>query len=406
MIATEHLSSVSAITFDFGNTLVPVGRADLAAVVEQMTAATIDRCGPFDPGLFRQAWDEERDRQFAEDVPELREVDLDRRMVRVLARLRGMPLPAAGERWDDLLAAGWSSPDEIAFAVGAYSDAFVAIVPHPATIRPMLERLASRYRLAILSNWPLAATIDAYAEAAGWTPYLVAIVVSQRVGVIKPDPRIFRAAELALDRPGPPDPPCRRRLGGRHHRGDRRRLARGLPARPAIRVASASLRPGRLGPARPGHRRPVRARGNPGRWPPRTGMIGGPRLDSLSMESRDRLTNIATLLAAGVAWIIVIIIVTTQDPRASGQAAFIGAIAIGAAVGLTLVPLLWLVTFSRHARIAYRGDWLRAFRRGAWVAFVVALFVLLRLENAFSLPIALFVLVIVGVAEATLSVDR
>jgi hypothetical protein len=85
---------------------------------------------------------------------------------------------------------------------------------------------------------------------------------------------------------------------------------------------------------------------------------------------------------------------------------FLGAIAIGAAIGLTIVPLLWLVVFSRHARIAYRGDWARAFRRGAWVAFVVALFVLLRVENAFSLPIALFVLVIVGVAEATLSVDR
>ncbi len=62
--------------------------------------------------------------------------------------------------------------------------------------------------------------------------------------------------------------------------------------------------------------------------------------------------------------------------------------------------------FSRHGRIAYRGDWMRAFRRGGWVAFAIALFVLLRLENAFSLPIALFVLVIVGVAEATLSVDR
>ena len=33
---------------------------------------------------------------------------------------------------------------------------------------------------------------------------------------------------------------------------------------------------------------------------------------------------------------------------------------------------------------------------------MITLFVLLRLENAFSLPIALFVLVIVGVAEATL----
>jgi hypothetical protein len=124
------------------------------------------------------------------------------------------------------------------------------------------------------------------------------------------------------------------------------------------------------------------------------------------MESRDRLINFATLLAAAAAWVAVLVIVTTQDPRASGQAAFTGAVIIGLAMGLTAVPLLWLAVFGRHARIAYRGDWIRAFRRGGWVAFAIALFVLLRLENAFSLPIALFVLVIVGVAEATLSVDR
>lgn len=124
------------------------------------------------------------------------------------------------------------------------------------------------------------------------------------------------------------------------------------------------------------------------------------------MESRDRLINIATLLGAGLAWVGVLVIVTTQDPRTSGQAVFSGAIMIGTAVGLTIVPLLWLAVFGRHGRIAYRGDWVRAFRRGGWVAFVIALFVLLRLENAFSLPIGLFVLVIVGVAEATLSVDR
>ena len=41
----------------------------------------------------------------------------------------------------------------------------------------LLARLAARYRLAILSNWPLAVTIDRYAEAAGWTPHLAAIVV-------------------------------------------------------------------------------------------------------------------------------------------------------------------------------------------------------------------------------------
>jgi hypothetical protein len=124
------------------------------------------------------------------------------------------------------------------------------------------------------------------------------------------------------------------------------------------------------------------------------------------MEPRDRLINFATLACAALAWVAVAVIVTTQDPRTTGQAGFIGAIMIGAAFGLTATPILWLLVFGRHARIAYRGDWTRAFRRGGWIAFATALFVLLRLENAFSLPIALFVLVIVGVAEATLSVDR
>ncbi|HEY7827668.1 MAG TPA: hypothetical protein VIB99_05510, partial [Candidatus Limnocylindrales bacterium] len=88
-----NLSRVSAITFDFGNTLVPVGRAELAAVVEEMTQVVVAACGPFDLAAFRAAWAEERDRQFTEDVPEGREVELDRRTVRVLARLRGMPRP-------------------------------------------------------------------------------------------------------------------------------------------------------------------------------------------------------------------------------------------------------------------------------------------------------------------------
>ena len=56
--------------------------------------------------------------------------------------------------------------------------------------------------------------------------------------------------------------------------------------------------------------------------------------------------------------------------------------------------------------MAYRGDWLRAIRRGAWVAVVVAVFVALRLQGAFQLPIALFVLTMVLIAETTLSVER
>ena len=68
---------------------------------------------------------------------------------------------------------------------------------------PLLARLAPSYRLAILSNWPLAATIDRYVEAAGWAPHLAAVVVSQRVGTIKPHPAIFAAARDALGDPVP-----------------------------------------------------------------------------------------------------------------------------------------------------------------------------------------------------------
>ncbi len=79
---------------------------------------------------------------------------------------------------------------------------------------------------------------------------------------------------------------------------------------------------------------------------------------------------------------------------------------MGLAVGLTCIPLFWLAVFGRHRRIAYRGDWIRAAGGAAGSAVVVAVFVVLRLQGAFSLPIALFILAMVAVAEATLSAER
>ncbi|HEY7935843.1 MAG TPA: HAD family hydrolase [Candidatus Limnocylindrales bacterium] len=202
MAGSERFPDLRAISFDFGNTLVPVGSPALAAVVEQMITTIVAELGGVDPAEFARTWAEERDRQFAEEVPRLREVDLDRRVVRVLARLRGMPAPPTSQAWDDVAAGRHSTPAEIGVAVDAYSRAFVALVPVPAEVGPLLERLADHFDLAILSNWPLASTIDAYLESAGWRPSLRAVVVSQRVGTIKPDPRIFRVTEAALGRKG------------------------------------------------------------------------------------------------------------------------------------------------------------------------------------------------------------
>jgi len=124
------------------------------------------------------------------------------------------------------------------------------------------------------------------------------------------------------------------------------------------------------------------------------------------MEALDRMTNLAFFAAAGVVWVLVALVVTTRDPKIDTGAGFIGALLMGLALGLTTVPLFWLAIFGRHRRIAYRGDWTRAIRRGTWVAIVVALFVILRLQQVFQPPIALFILALVVVAEATLSVER
>jgi HAD superfamily hydrolase (TIGR01509 family) len=201
---TGALDGVTAITFDFGNTLAPVGRAALRQVVERTADAVCGRWPDLERSAFLATWDEERERQFREEVPQFREVDLAQRLVRILARLRGhMPAPGPDERWDDAMASTLTDPADIAWAVDAYSGAFVDGLPPAPGVAGLLARLAATRDLAILSNWPLAATIDRYADAHGWTPHLRAIVVSQRVGTIKPHPAIFAAARSALGDPEP-----------------------------------------------------------------------------------------------------------------------------------------------------------------------------------------------------------
>jgi HAD superfamily hydrolase (TIGR01509 family) len=192
---------LEAITFDFGNTLVPVRHKDLRAVVDRTARLVVERCGPFPLDSFLAAWREERDRQFAEEVPEFREVNLDQRLVRVLARMRGFAAPSRDRRWDDVAAGRLSQADEIAWSVDVYSRAFVDLIPAPAGVAPLLQRLAAQYRLAVLSNWPLALTIDRFVEAAGWDRWLTGVVVSERVGTIKPHPEIFRVAANVLGAP-------------------------------------------------------------------------------------------------------------------------------------------------------------------------------------------------------------
>ena len=124
------------------------------------------------------------------------------------------------------------------------------------------------------------------------------------------------------------------------------------------------------------------------------------------VEIRDRTANYILVLVAVIAWAVVIEVLTTTYPHAEPSNALVGAGVIGFACGVTAVPFFWLAAFAIHRRIAFRGDWSRALRRGAWVALLVAILVALRVQGVLSLPIAAFALALIVLAEATLSAER
>lgn len=63
--------------------------------------------------------------------------------------------------------------------------------------RPVLEKLAQRYRLGIVSNFY--GNLEAVCVGAGLSPYFGAMADSHCVGVEKPDPAIFQAALSPLN---------------------------------------------------------------------------------------------------------------------------------------------------------------------------------------------------------------
>jgi FMN phosphatase YigB (HAD superfamily) len=189
--------SIEAVTLDFGNTLVAFADGDMKGLVEE-TAARAAEAWDLPKLEFAAVWAEERLRQFAFDVPAGREADMDVRAERVLARLRGCPPPTPDQDWPPGTTSRWSERRETQAILDWYAAAFVRQMSVPPGVGPILRLLAGHYRLAILSNWPNALSVERFVQAAGWMPYLGAVVISHRVGVVKPRPGIFEAAAFEL----------------------------------------------------------------------------------------------------------------------------------------------------------------------------------------------------------------
>ena len=70
-----------------------------------------------------------------------------------------------------------------------------------------------------------------------------------------------------------------------------------------------------------------------------------------------------------------------------------------AAVALIITPFAFLSEFVLRRRIAYRGAWARATRRGVLAGVVIAALAGLRLGGALTVAVAIFVVLLAGLVE-------
>jgi FMN phosphatase YigB (HAD superfamily) len=162
-----------AIILDFGNTLVPWGERQ----AQGLYAAVHDALGPvedFDAKAVRAHMGLVRERENGS----MREVTCAEFVREIL-----------GEE---------PAEARVRAVADAAHRAFVELCEVPATLHPLLERLAGRYKLAVLSNFFLEGPVEEVLDRAGLTGLFVHVEVSAREGWMKPHPAPFDTVRAAL----------------------------------------------------------------------------------------------------------------------------------------------------------------------------------------------------------------
>jgi putative hydrolase of the HAD superfamily len=178
------ISTVRAVVFDYGNTLVEFGR-DKIRLYDRALADVLARLyGPPDFEALVAIRDRDRMAPYSGDPPEYRENRMPEITAALIRALYGRP----------------PEPEELDEVLRVRYEAFLEIVETADESRGLLERLRGRYRLGLLSNYPDGAAIRASLEKVRLAEYFQSVVVSGDIGYCKPHPLPFSrsAAELGV----------------------------------------------------------------------------------------------------------------------------------------------------------------------------------------------------------------
>lgn len=181
-MALPHPSNISAVVFDYGNTLIEFSRRQIDHCDGALGAALRRLYGDYDVVMYNA----------------LREGN---RMAPYRNGYRESQLAAITHELVETLYGRSATAAEVEALVETRYTAFVeAIAVEDATHR-VLGSLAARYRLGLLSNYPCGRSIRGSLAATGIERHLATVVVSGDLGFVKPHPATYAAILAALDVP-------------------------------------------------------------------------------------------------------------------------------------------------------------------------------------------------------------
>jgi FMN phosphatase YigB (HAD superfamily) len=168
-----------AIVFDLGNTLLPWGDEQTADLYEALARTLTDALGPVP--------------DFQERARRLRDAVGDRKYTTMRE--------ASVEEYVEIFCDG-AAPAGLADAVGrTVHEVFLESARFPNGTRDLLERLAGRQPLAVLSNFFMTAPVEETLRREGILDLFRHVEVSATSGFMKPHPTPFR---IVLEKLGTP----------------------------------------------------------------------------------------------------------------------------------------------------------------------------------------------------------
>jgi len=125
------------------------------------------------------------------------------------------------------------------------------------------------------------------------------------------------------------------------------------------------------------------------------------------VTGRHRTVVAALALSAVLAVLVLVVFAGNSCPSRTAntscpQAGMNRIVVVGLAalaVTLTVTPFAFLAEFVVRRRIAYRGGWFRAARRGVLSGAVVAALAALRIGGALTVPVGIFVVLLAVLVE-------